>query len=107
MSEKIKVGNAEVEKANYDYFLSQYSKMPKEYVIADLVSKCENYGRLYNAYEKLEVKKIQKENIIKEVREYVNNRINYYREMQLDFGKDFSQMWEDIEPILEMLDKGE
>lgn len=53
MSEKIKVGNAEIEKTNYDYFLLQYFKMSKEYVIADLVSKCEQYGRLYNSYEKI------------------------------------------------------
>lgn len=98
MSEKIKVGNAEIEKANYDYFLSQYSKMPKEYVIADLVSKCEDYGRLYNAYEKLEVKKIQKENIIKEAREYIEKYL-----IQNDISnQDYQDRYKEL---LEILDK--
>lgn len=73
MSEKIKVGNAEVDKANYDYFSLLYSKMPKEYVVADLVSKCEDYNRLFSSYQDLEGKLQQKENIIKEVREYIES----------------------------------
>lgn len=73
MSEKIKVGNAEVDKANYDYFSLLYSKIPKEYVVADLVSKCENYDELYKSYEKTQIELQQKDNIIKEVREYIDN----------------------------------
>ena len=73
MSKKIKVGNAEVNKADYDYFSLLYSKMPKEYVVADLVSKCEDYYRLFSSYQDLEVKLQQKENIIEEVRKYIKN----------------------------------
>ena len=73
MSKKIKVGNAEIEKADYDYFSLLYSKMPKEYVVADLVSKCADYYRLLCSYQDLEVKLQQKENIIEEVREYIDN----------------------------------
>ena len=102
MSEKIKVGNAEVEKATYDYFLLQYSKMSKEYVIADLVSKCEDYGRLYNAYEKLEVKKIQKENIIKEVREFVEK----WKYEDGD-GSVYFDINTNPDDLLRILDKGE
>lgn len=71
---KIKVGNAEVEKANYVYFSLLYSKMPKEYVVADLVSKCEDYNRLFSSYQDLEVKLQQKENIIEEVRKLCENQ---------------------------------
>lgn len=73
MSKKIKVGNAEIEKADYDYFSLLYSKMPKEYVVADLVSKCADYYRLLCSYQDLEVKLQQKENIIEEVREEMEN----------------------------------
>ena len=76
MSEKIKVGNAEIEKANYDYFSLLYSKMPKEYVVADLVSKCENYDELYKSYERTQIELQQKENIIKEAIEYHDNCVN-------------------------------
>lgn len=82
MSEKIKVGNAEVDKANYDYFSLLYSKMPKEYVVADLVSKCENYDELYKSYEKTQIELQQKENIIKEVREYLKFLKEHYKELR-------------------------
>jgi hypothetical protein len=74
-----------------------YEKMQKEYVVADLVSKCEDYDKLYKNYEMkdLQIEEIrkelinqdkyisklkeeyanqlqEKENIIKEVREYIN-----------------------------------
>ena len=93
MSEKIKVGNAEVDKANYDYFSLLYSKMPKEYVVADLVSKCENYDELYKSYEKIQIELQQKENIIKEVREYCLDKAKGRLERTL------------YDDILEILDK--
>lgn len=73
MSEIIKIGNAEIEKSNYNYFSSLYSKIPKKYVIADLVSKCEEYNRLYKSYEKLEVKEMQKDNALLDIKELQDN----------------------------------
>lgn len=123
MSEKIKVGNAEVEKANYDYFSLMYEKMPKEYVVADLVSICEDYDKLYKNYEikDLQIEEIrkelinqdkyigklkeeyanqlqQKENIIKEVREYIEEHYTVKKEEN-------TYMTEDTKGLLEILDK--
>ena len=120
MSEKIKVGNAEVEKANYDYFSLMYEKMPKEYVVADLVSKCEDYDKLYKNYEMkdLQIEEIrknlinqdtyiaklkeeyanqlqQKENIIKEVRE----KVNKYPEF--NYSNDYMIFRNEIKEILD------
>lgn len=96
MSEIIKVGNAEVDKASYDYFSLQYSKMPKEYVVADLVSKCEDYEKLYNAYEKTQIELQQKENIIKDIK------------AQLDYLETYSSkedVFEDIKRRLDRIEK--
>lgn len=115
MSEKIKVGNAEVDKANYDYFSLLYSKMPKEYVVADLVSKCENYDELYKSYEKTQIELQQKENIIKEVREKVDNfdvfkeftfpLMKRDEEQQVKSSIDYEWRKSIKEPILEILEK--
>ena len=112
MSEKIKVGNAEIEKINYDYFSLLYSKMPKEYVVADLVSKCENYDELYKSYEKTQIELRQKENIIKEVREYIKEKYiedyshndNYIPLEKLNLK---NCNWERSLQVLEILDKVE
>lgn len=101
MSKRIKVGNAEVDKANYDYFSLLYSKMSKEYVVADLVSKCEDYNRLFSSYQDLEGQLQQKDNIIKEVREYIT-----YWHYRSDFR--INSFTTDVkEELLEILDKGE
>ena len=131
MSDKIKVGNAEVEKANYDYFSLIYEKMPKEYVVADLVSKCEDYDKLYKNYEMkdLQIEEIrkelinqdkyisklkeeyanqlqEKENIIKEAREYIMTELITEWDIKNDgyvSGSDLPAYA--ITPILEILDK--
>lgn len=128
MSEKIKVGNAEVEKENYDYFSLMYEKMPKEYVVADLVSKCEDYDKLYKNYEMkdLQIEEIrkelinqdkyigklkegyanqlhQKENIIKEVKGTLINSKEYKMAKEMDLTSGMSILIK----IKDLLDKGE
>ena len=98
MSEKIKVGNAEIEKANYDYFSLLYSKLSKECVIADLVSNCEEYNDLYKFYEKMQIELQQKENIIKEVKKYMKDNIRV--KLNEEFGETMQ-----YKTIYEKLDK--
>lgn len=94
MSEIIKIGNAEIEKSNYNYFSTLYSKIPKEYVIADLVSKCEEYNRLYKSYEELEVKEMQKDNAIDKALEYIKENIegNYIRRYEDEIYRDCDEL---------------
>ena len=85
MSEKIKVGNVEVEKANYDYFSLMYEKMPKEYVVADLVSKCEDYDKLYKNYE---MKDLQ----IEEIRKELINQEKYIGQLKNEYNKEIERL---------------
>ncbi len=98
MSEIVKVGNAEVDKANYDYFSLLYSKMPKEYVVADLVSKCEDYNRLFSSYQDLEGKLKQKENIIKEIKSQLDYLETY--SSKEDVFEDMKRRLNNIEEII-------
>lgn len=80
----MKVGNAEVEKANYDYFSFMYEKMPKEYVVADLVSKCEDYDKLYKNYE---MKDLQ----IEEIRKELINQDKYIAKLKKEYANQLQQ----------------
>ena len=84
MSEKMKVGNAEVEEANYDYFSFMYEKMPKEYVVADLVCKCEDYDKLYKNYE---MKDLQ----IEEIRKELINQDKYIAKLKKEYANQLQQ----------------
>lgn len=94
MSEKIKVGNTEVEKANYDYFLLMYEKMPKEYVVADLVSKCEDYDKLYKNYE---MKDLQ----IQEMRKELINNEEYIGKIKKEYNKEIERLHSIIKEVRE------
>ena len=97
MSEKIKVGNAEVEKANYDYFSLMYEKMPKEYVVADLVSKCEDYDKLYKNYE---MKDLQ----IEEIRKELINRDEYIEKLKKEYANQLQQKENIIKEVREKIE---
>lgn len=58
-------------KNNYDFMEMQCSKLSREEIIEALTSKCEEYERLFNNYEKKDLEIERLHSIIKEVREYI------------------------------------
>jgi len=100
MSEKIKVGNAEVEKANYDYFSLMYEKISKEYVVADLVSKCEDYDKLYKNYE---MKDLQ----IEEIRKELINQDKYIGKLKEEYDKEIERLNNIIKNAIEYIKRYE
>lgn len=89
------------EKYNYDYLKLLFENKSKEDVINAFTYKCEQLDHLYNTYNKVLMESIKKDNIIKEVKEYINkisSDPNVFGHYAIEGN---CKKW-----ILEILDKG-
>lgn len=78
-----------------------YIKQRLEYVSpVDYISKLEEKIE-YLEYLKNENERLN--NIIDELEEYLQNRCNYFDEMQVDYMKDCSKEYEEIDNVLDKL----